>query len=1389
MAEQIGTITILHGTAQAEGPDGVRILEADSPVYNSETISTGVKAAVEITFTDGATLSQGPNSQVQLDDYVFDPDSDAGEITIGLLEGTFRSVTGQIVDMNPEGFTIETPTATIGIRGTTTGHAIAKGGMEAHTVLDFVDKPVLFQGVGGALRIISEDGMSVGSTPTGLSPAFRAPASQLAVFRQLSPEALQRGLPRFDLEAAKDAAEKAEQDAKDAKDAADEAADKADEAADKAAEAQAAAEAAAAEAEAAAQAAAEAEGAEAAALQQAAAEAAAAQAAAEAAAVQAAAEAEAAEAAAQQAAANAAAAQAAAEAAAVQATVQEAAGRPNPMIDGPGGDETGGGEGGDLEGGTGRDDLGGMVGQPVEQPGPPLPTLSGGPLSPPQIGLLIPDDEEDIPIIDDIPVPEVNTTLNLSAETDAMVVDLSGEPAYFEVSGDSSSTETLASSVVNVIGSLTNSNVITGDNRANILTGGQVNDTINGGAGDDTVYALGDTSMSARGDKYDGGAGTGDLLSYEGLSIGVAKTSETAVMYEIGGTHTDTISGFEHFTGSNHNDILYGSSGNNEIKGLDGNDFLWSGGGEDSLYGGDGDDTLKVEGTAIGGLLDGGSGSDKITVYSNADLSALDSVTGIEKITYESGNKSLTVEAQDFAGFNTGAGSYELDGSGGDQTLTVNADATTPSDETINLSGMSFTTWDPADKININGNSGNDTLTGSSQGDTISGDAGNDVIRGLAGDDSLAGGTGNDLLFGGAGVDTIKGGTGTDTISYIEVTAAGISADLDGNVTTDGDGGSDTIMGFEVFEGTNKADDITTSDNTAVAHTIYGRGGDDQFSYMGNSTVKTIIDGGSGDDIISLNADVFSGSTIDGCVGSDSVKAYSTIDATGLTSISNVEIVEIAGTADTLSLSSTVASGKSWTVNVASGDNIVSLVGGVGVDDVDLSGMTFNISGNGRVEFLGGAGNDILRMGTKMSSKIKYDGGAGTGDKLYYTNSAGATSLNLVTNVEEIILGDAATVVATVETLVASGEVLKVDASNLTGSNALNWDGSAEGDGRFDFEGSANADTLIGGNGADTFEGGAGADDMSSIGAGNVFVFSAGDVAAGERIYVNDGAGALLVQGSNNFGLATIEGINELRIEGGGSTASFTSDQLEVNTFTVFGNTSDSALANNLRSMETLEISVGNGDGFMGADHTFDGSWDDTKDVVAIQCAAGNEDVTATSVADVITGLAGDDTLRGGFGNDTIDGGDDADKLFGNEGADVITGGSGNDTLIGGENGDTLSGGIGSDIFQYNAANEGDDVINGYSSAEDQFHFTDNAFSGLGPGVLSDTNFEVVTNSQYLVDGQTGVTDADNHYIYYNDGSTFALYYDADGSGGSASTLIATFDGDVGLDHTDITLI
>lgn len=200
MAEQIGQVGVVYGEARAEGPAGARVLEVGSPVYADDAVTTGGDGAVEITFLDGAVLSQGADSKVVLDEYVYDPDKGAAQFAVEMLHGTFRSVTGKIVDIHPENFEVKTPLSIIGIRGTTTAHHIEPGGREMHAVIDFDGKPVVVTSrVTGQVDSMVEDSLKIVSTDHGLGDVHPLSLDEFIMFESLSPDSLREGPPEMHL--------------------------------------------------------------------------------------------------------------------------------------------------------------------------------------------------------------------------------------------------------------------------------------------------------------------------------------------------------------------------------------------------------------------------------------------------------------------------------------------------------------------------------------------------------------------------------------------------------------------------------------------------------------------------------------------------------------------------------------------------------------------------------------------------------------------------------------------------------------------------------------------------------------------------------------------------------------------------------------------------------------------------------------------------------------------------------------------------------------------------------------------------------------------------------------------------------------------------------------
>lgn len=111
----IGNSSVVVRTVTGKLETEDRKLALWDDVYHNELIETAEESATEILFLDQTKLALGPNSSLVLDSVVFDPEPDKSSFITTTTKGVFRFVTG---NLPKKSYTIHTPNATIGIRGT-----------------------------------------------------------------------------------------------------------------------------------------------------------------------------------------------------------------------------------------------------------------------------------------------------------------------------------------------------------------------------------------------------------------------------------------------------------------------------------------------------------------------------------------------------------------------------------------------------------------------------------------------------------------------------------------------------------------------------------------------------------------------------------------------------------------------------------------------------------------------------------------------------------------------------------------------------------------------------------------------------------------------------------------------------------------------------------------------------------------------------------------------------------------------------------------------------------------------------------------------------------------------------------------------------------------------
>ena len=73
-----------------------RVLVPALDVFADERIETDPGGVTQILFRDGSHMTIGPNSDLVIDRFIFDPDTSTGEMAISLGRGVLRFVGGQL---------------------------------------------------------------------------------------------------------------------------------------------------------------------------------------------------------------------------------------------------------------------------------------------------------------------------------------------------------------------------------------------------------------------------------------------------------------------------------------------------------------------------------------------------------------------------------------------------------------------------------------------------------------------------------------------------------------------------------------------------------------------------------------------------------------------------------------------------------------------------------------------------------------------------------------------------------------------------------------------------------------------------------------------------------------------------------------------------------------------------------------------------------------------------------------------------------------------------------------------------------------------------------------------------------------------------------------------
>lgn len=123
--ETIGVVRNSTGSAVITRGGDVLPATAGTRLYVGDALGTGPDGSLGVILRDNSSLSIGPSSSLVLRDFVFSPYEGKLGLWVRLSRGTMAYLSGLIGKLAPEKARFDTPTATIGIRGT---HFAVKAG-------------------------------------------------------------------------------------------------------------------------------------------------------------------------------------------------------------------------------------------------------------------------------------------------------------------------------------------------------------------------------------------------------------------------------------------------------------------------------------------------------------------------------------------------------------------------------------------------------------------------------------------------------------------------------------------------------------------------------------------------------------------------------------------------------------------------------------------------------------------------------------------------------------------------------------------------------------------------------------------------------------------------------------------------------------------------------------------------------------------------------------------------------------------------------------------------------------------------------------------------------------------------------------------------------------
>jgi FecR protein len=178
-AQQVGTATAVNPLSESTPPGGATApLVVGAHILHKEKVHTTAAGTVQLLFTDKSTMSIASNTDIVIDEYVYDPNANNGHMLVSLTKGALRFVGGQLSHQGEA--TITTSAANIGICGGTVTVIQGPNGVKVINVAGIIK---IVNGTGTFLITRSDFGALIKGWNAVIQDLGRIPTSEVAFYQ------------------------------------------------------------------------------------------------------------------------------------------------------------------------------------------------------------------------------------------------------------------------------------------------------------------------------------------------------------------------------------------------------------------------------------------------------------------------------------------------------------------------------------------------------------------------------------------------------------------------------------------------------------------------------------------------------------------------------------------------------------------------------------------------------------------------------------------------------------------------------------------------------------------------------------------------------------------------------------------------------------------------------------------------------------------------------------------------------------------------------------------------------------------------------------------------------------------------------------------------------